>query len=878
VSWWRRLLSRRRLYAELSEEIRQHLEEKVEALLAAGLSRSEAERRARREFGNVALIEERSREVWRWPWLEALGADFRFGLRQFRKAPGFTATAVVILALGIGVNAAIFSLVHHVLIEPLPYPHPERLYAIWEGSEALGKSRVGGSGPDFLDFLEQSRSFSHLAEVIPHFTFTWTGEGEPRLVNCTAASEDFFSLLGIRPYLGRLYEPREYTHLDSDTILVSYRFWKDQLAGDPHVLGRLIHLEGTTQTIVGVLPPLPDLFPDTDVWPTLTVRPSWPFMQWRGNKFLRVMGRVKPGVTPAMAEEDLTGILRRAEGEPADVRVRLVPLEDDLVGSVHVHLEIVMAAVGLVLLIACVNVAALLLARSVKRGAEMALRASLGAGHRRLAQQLMVEGCMLAALAAALGVLAAWAALRLLGGGVPGLQIPRLAGVHLNAAALAATGAVVLAVTLFFSWVPSLAFSGLDLAAALRQGRTAAGRSHRRAFSWLVIAEIACSVVLAVGAGLLLRSFWRVQHVDPGFQPESMLTVYLRTNYYSPKGRGFWKDALDGVAALPGVRAAALADCTPGKSAAPATLAFDDRVNDPRRASPAQGCWISAGFFRTSGTVLLAGRSFDERDGPDAPPVAIVNAEAARRYWPGRNPIGRKIAVSYTGPGRTSATAARRREVVGVVAAIKQAALDLPTEPAVYMPYLQDETSHDMASMNLFVRQRSQGADPRTLASSVRARIHAVRPDQPVEDLRTMEDVMAQGLVPRRYSLWLLGAFAALAVLLAALGVYGVAAYTTLQRTPEFGVRMALGATRGSVMSRVFRQGLALTAAGAAAGAGLAAAAARTLSQLLFEVQPLDPLSFAAAVALLALVSLVACLLPAWRAARVDPAHALRSE
>ena len=391
-------------------------------------------------------------------------------------------------------------------------------------------------------------------------------------------------MLGIRPYLGRLYEPREYTYLKNDTILVSYRFWKNQLAGDPHVLGRVVHFEGEAETIVGVLPPLPDLFPNIDVWVKHPLRVSWPFMQWRSNKFLRVIGRLKPGVTQAMAEEDLTSILRRAEGEPPDVRVRLVPLKDDVVGSVHVHLRIIMAAVALVLLVACVNVAALLLARSVKRAAEMAVRVSLGAGHQRLAQQLMAEGLMLVAVASVLGVLAAWLGLRLLGN-VPGLQVPRLTGVHLNAAALAATGAVAMVATLFFGWVPALTFSGLDLSSALRSGgRTETGRSHRRPFAWLVIAEIACSVVLAVGAGLLLHSFWRVQRVDPGFQPESMLTVYLRTNYYGADGRNFWKGVLDEVSALPDVRAAALADCIPGRGAAGAHNAGQRPRISPRAA------------------------------------------------------------------------------------------------------------------------------------------------------------------------------------------------------------------------------------------------------------------------------------------------------
>jgi putative ABC transport system permease protein len=448
-------------------------------------------------------------------------------------------------------------------------------------------------------------------------------------------------------------------------------------------------------------------------------------------------------------------------------------------------------------------------------------------------------------------------------------------GVHLNGAVLSATAAVAVFTTLLFGWAPLLAFSRTNLVSALRGGRTETGRSHRRSFAWLVIAEIACAVVLSVCAGLLLRSFWRVEHVDPGFQPESMLTTYLRTNYYTAEGRGFWRDVLSGVSSLPGVSSAALGDCTPGKGASTATLVFSDRANDPDHAPPTQGCWISADFFKTSGTPLLKGRFFTANDDADAPPTVIINAEAARQYWPGENPIGKKIGVNYTGPGRVGTGTPRMREVVGVVGAIKHGALDSATEPVVYMPYLQDETGHDMATMSLFVR--SPAFAP-ALADSVRDTIHAVRPNQPVEHLEPMTELMAQTLAPRRYSLSLLGAFAALAVLLSALGIYGVVSYATLRRTREFGVRIALGAPRSSVMSQVFRQGLALTAAGSAIGAGGALWATQALSRALFQVSPFDPLSFAIAIGLLALISICACLLPAWRASRLDPIQALRME
>ena len=868
------LFERGKAAARLDEELRDHLERQIAENVAAGMSTEEARFAALRMFGNPALVREQARGTWSWTGVESLLRDLRYGVRTLRRSPGFAAVAILVMALGIGINTAIFSVVHHILLEPLPFPQSEQLYAIWARSDAQGQSRIAASGPDFLDYHDQNKSFSTIAEMIPQFTVTWTGDGDPKLVNCAGVSDDFFAMLGVHPHLGRFYDPSEYARLESGSIVISYRFWKNQLQGDPHVIGRVIHFEEDAQTIIGVAPPMPDLFPDTDVYPTLTTRPSWDYMKWRGNKFLTVMGRLKPGASSASAADDLTTILRRAPGEPPDVRVQLVPLKDDLVGGVHVQLQIIMAATALVLLIACINVAALLLARSTRRGAEVALRVSLGAGPRRLAQQFMAEGLVLAVSGCALGVLAGWFGLRLMGR-LPGLQLPRMEGIHLNGAALLTTAAVAIGTTLLFGWAPQLTLSRTNLSPALRSGRTETGRSQRRSFAWLVIAEIACSVVLSVCAGLLLRSFWRVEHVEPGFQPEQMLTTYLRTNYYTPEGRPFWRDVLAGVSALPGVDSAAFADCTPGKGAATATLLFSDRANDPDHAPPTQGCWISGDFFKTSGTPLLRGRFFAENDDADSPPVVIVNAEAARQYWPGENPIGRRIGVNYTGPGRVGKGAPRMREVVGVVGAIKQGGLDSATKPAVYMPYLQDETSHDMATMSLFVRSSVHAP---ALAASVRARIHAVRPNQPVEDLEPMTDLLAQSLATRRYSLSLLGAFAGLAVLLSALGIYGVVSYTTQHRTREFGVRIALGATRGSVMSHVFRQGLALTATGAVLGAGGALWATQTLSHILFEVSPLDPVSFVCAVALLVFISTFACLLPAWRASRLDPMQALRME
>ena len=874
--------------AEIVEELSQHLRERFEEALSEGASEADAKQLALEELLQPELlgVQLKGVKLPSHPPPLAIGAnktrrrfagfwdDIRFGLRMLRKQPGFAVVAVLTLGIGVGATTAMLSVVQDVLIRPLPYAHSDRLFAIWASSESTGQSHVAASGPDFEDYLDQSRSFAHLAEYIPRFTFTWTGDGEPKLVTCTSVSEGFFPMLGIRPYLGRLYEPREYTYLENDTLIVSYNFWKNQLGGDPHVIGRVIHFEGVSETIVGVLPPLSDLFPDTDVWPKHTVRPSWPYMKWRGNKFLRVIGELKPEVTPAMAEEDLTAILRRVPEEPRDVRVHVVPLKQDLVGNVRLPLLATFGAAALILVVACINVAALLLARAVKRQTEMAVRLSLGAGLRRIMQQLVTEGMLLSAAGCLVGLLIAWSVLRVLAR-IPNLPLPRIDEVHLNGPALLATVAVAIATTLLFGWIPSVRFSKLSLSSALR--RRGLGTSERRgsSLSLLVATEIACSVVLTVSVGLLVHSFWRVVHVDPGFQPRSLLRVYSRTNYYSEKGRAFWKGVLTETASLPGVRHVALSDWRPGREAAIATFVFEDRPNDPTRLPSGEASWVSADFFRTVGTPLIAGRSFTEADNENAPPVAIINREAARQFWPGQDPIGKRIGVNYTGPGRRTDAAPRLREIVGIVGDIRHDALDAPAAPAVYLPYLQDETNHDMATMSLFLRT---DGNVMALADSVRNRIHTVDPSQPVQNIQDVADLVSQSVATRRYTLILVSAFTTVGLLLAAVGVYGVISYATSQRAREFGIRIALGATRGHVISYVLRGSVVLTALGSLIGVFGAMFLSRLFSSLLFEISPLDILSFSAGVVLLALVSIGASLLPAWRASRVDPIIAMQSE
>ena len=811
--------------------------------------------------------------------------DLKLAFRQLRKSPGFTLIAVLTLALGIGANTAIFSVMQNILFRPLPYANSAWLYAIWASSDSAGQQRIAASGPDYLDYRDLNRSFVRIAEYLPRFTFTWTGDGEPKLVTCTGVSQDFFATIGIHAYLGRLYEPHDYTYLENDVIIVSYHFWKNQLGGDPHVIGRTIRLQGDSLTIIGVLPPMSDLFPDTDVWPKLTTNPSWPFMQWRSNKFLRIIGELRPGITPAMAEEDLTAILRRAPEQPGDIRVQLVPVKDDLVGNVRVALFATQAAAALILVVACINVAALFLARSVKRQGEMALRLSLGASFVRIGRQLVIEAMLLSAIGSAAGLSLAWSLLRILTT-IPNLPLPRLDTVHLNAPALLITLLITVATTLFFGWIPALNFSRLDLSSALRPRDLTISGHRRSALSALVVAEIACSLVLTVSVGLLLHSFWRVMHVNPGFQAQSLLRVYLRSDSppndpdgireYAAKNVPFWQNVLKDASSLPGVRSVALSDWRPGRDAAVATLLFQDRANDPARLPTINGSWVSANFFQTVGDQVAGGRSFNEHDNAAAPAVAIINMEAARQFWPGENPIGKRIGINYTGPGRrTSDDVPREREIVGVVGNMKHGGLDGPTAPAVYLPFLQDETYHDMSAMNLLVRSEGNLVG---LRSALRNCIHRIRPNEPVQEISTVDEMLATSVAPRRYTLFFLGAFAALGLLLATIGIYGVVSYTTSQRTGEFGIRIALGATRGRVISGVLHEGFLLVAGGSLLGAGAALALTRTLSSLLFEISPLDATSFTAAITLLGLVALSACVIPAWRASRVDPMDALRTE
>jgi putative ABC transport system permease protein len=852
---------------ELDDELRDHLERKTEEYVANGMAPEEAERRARLDLGGIEQTKERCRDARRVNWIQDFVQDLHYGARTLGRSPGFTLVAALTLALGIGANAAVFSVVESVLLRPLAFENSERLFAIWAVENGL-QGRIGASMPEFEDYKGQSHSFEYMANFLPGWTYTWTGQGEPRTVNCTGISYDFFPMLGIKPYLGRLYDREEY-HVDGVQVVISYRFWKDQLGSDSHVIGRVLNLDGTAQTVIGVMPPVADLFPETDVWAKDI--PDFQWMRIRGNKFLNVFGRLKPGVTREQAEQDLTAILHRGPGESPEVSVQLVPLKAELTGDVRSELQIVMAAVSLVLLIACTNVAYLLVSRIQKRQAEIAVRVSLGASKGRLTRQFITENLVLAALG---GV----AALILAVGGVRLFErvstLPRSASIGVDLYAMLFAAFITLLTGLLLALASSSASAKFEVVTRLKTARQGTGSITGPRSRLLLVAEICSAVVLSVAAGLLLRSFERAEHLDPGFLPDHLLTTYLRNNDWRD-GRLFFPELLEQTAALPGVSAAALGKCMPGVYAPSAALTFADRPNDPLKVPTAEACWISSDFFKAIGARLERGRFFSRRDDANAPPVVIVNQALAESYWPGQNPIGKQIAVDYVGAGRNTTGAPRFREVVGIVRNVKQKGLDWPAEPALYTPYLQDETNHAFAGFNLLVRTIGP---PTSIAGTVRAVVHSLRPDQPIDVIETMNDALFRTLAPRRLSLVLVGSFAALALVLSAIGIFGMIAYAVSQRAHEFGVRMALGAERRDIVWLVLDEGFKIVTTGVVAGIVASFALTRFMRSMLYGVGPNDPLTFALVAALFALVALAACYLPARRATHVDPMVALRYE
>jgi putative ABC transport system permease protein len=874
---WRRLLfymRRDQFDRELEEEMRFHLEMKAEENLAADVSPKEASYSAQRQFGNQTLLREVSRDMWSFRFLETLAQDLRYGLWMMIKNPGFTAVAALTLALGIGANTAIFTVVNALLVRDLPFGEPDRLAVIARPYPNVPGGLIPLSVADFLAARQSVRSFSELSVYqIPPEGFTFLGGERPEQVYGAFVSAEFFSLLGVSPLMGRVFQAGEDAANAERSAVISYEFWQRRFGGDPQILGRTFRLDNDGYIIIGVMPQ-GFWFPRGDrseFWANMRLRPP----KRIGPFYYMGLGRLRPGVTLEQANAELNTIAAQVReqfpGSEEWGTITARPLHDQLVADTKPVLWLLLGAVALVLLIACVNVANLMLARAEGRQREMAVRLALGATRLRLVRQLMTESLILAGLGAFMGLLLAqWGLSAMLALLPDSFQLFRDARIEIDARVFAVTAMIALGSGLIFGLVPALLGSRADLAGVMNE----AGRSgmesggHRRWRGLLVAGELALSLMLLSGAGLMIRSLIKLQSVNPGAQTKNILTMFLPAGArYSNDGEllAFYEQLLERVRALPGVEAAAISyGLPPNQLVLNNNFRIVGRPYDPRQPEPFAGFLsVGEGYFQTLGIPMLQGRAFDDRDRSGAQKVAIINQRMAERFFPNENPVGRQIGFGAI--GRNIVT------IVGVAGNVNYRGLDAADEITLYVPHPQSPTY----DMSLIVRC---AGDPMALAPAIQQQVWGINRDLAPTRIKTMEQLLSESVGRQRFRALLLALFAALALALAGIGGYGVMSYNVAQCAHEIGIRMALGAQSRDVLRLVVRQGMTLALIGAGAGLGGAFALTRLLKTLLFNVSPTDPLTFAVIALLLMAVALLACWIPARRATKVDPMTILRSE
>lgn len=802
--------------------------------------------------------------------MDTLLQDIRYAIRGFLKRPGFTAIALIALALGIGANTAIFSLVNAVLLRPLPFTEPSRLIWVF-GSVRNGTNRASVAPLDYLDFRQQNSTFEQFAAlfVVPQ-PVNLTGNGEPERLSAAAVTGNYFAAMGATPMLGRGFQIANEQPEQNQVAVLSYALWQRRFAGDPAIVGKTVMLAGKSSEIIGVMPQ-EFSFPQTaELWVPLNFD-SGPEMKQRKAHFLRPVGRLKPGITLAQAQADMDAVARHLEEQNPDSNtgwgLRLVPLQEQLVGNIRPTLLILFGAVGFVLLIACANVANLLLVRAASREREIALRTALGAGRLRIVRQMITESVLLALGGGALGgLLAIWGIELLvkLGAG----SIPSTARVKVDLTVLAFTFAVSVSTGVLFGLAPALRTLKLNLTETLKEGGRSGseGSPRNRIRSVLVVIESAVAVVLLIGAGLLIRSFMRLQDTSPGFDSHGVLTMRIelpRAKYPTPdKAANFYAQLEKRVAGLPGVESAGLISELP-LSGQPNDMPFTVEGRPPLAPDQKLGAdfrRINDQYFKAMHIPLLRGRNFTAQEAHEAAKVIIISDLFAQQIFPNEEPLGKRLVTSFRN---------EPHEIIGVVGDIRHRTMEADPLPAMYLPTIQT------GSMNLVLRT---AGDPANLASGVRREVQAIDPDQPVAAVRTMDDWIDNSFAASRYRTALLGLLALVALVLASTGIYGVMSYSVAQRTHEIGVRMALGARRFDVLRLVVSQGMVLVLVGVAVGVAGAFALTRLMETLLFGVTAKDPLTFVAVAALLTLVAFVACYIPARRATKVDPLEALRYE
>ncbi|MDE3136713.1 MAG: ABC transporter permease [Acidobacteriota bacterium] len=875
MNWLRRIFGRRRIYGELSEEIRAHLDEKVEELVAGGMPREEAAHAARRGFGNVMLTEQRGREVWRWPRLEDFLVDLRYALRMLRKSPGFASVAVLTLALGIGANAAIFSVVNGVLLRPLPFPQPNRLVTV---TDLYPKGA--------LEFMRASFRSLDVAGYRASVGLNLTGVGQPVRLYGDKVSANFFAVLGVQAELGRTFVPGEDQLRKDGVVILSHALWEQRFGGDPKVVGRVVNLEGRQREIVGVMPAGFQFGSSKPLfWAPLEMDPRAIGDYWGGG-FMPVIGSLRPGATLGQARAELWSYLPRMRKmfpwqmpDAVWASSTVAPLQASLVGGVRTKLLILLGAVGLVLLMACANVANLLLERTVTRQKEIALRAALGAGGWRICRQVMTESLLLGVLGGTAGVLAA-------SGGLPLLKaillpdMPRLGEVSVDWRVVAfATGLAILT-GLLFGVAPAMHVARVDMNEWLKTGgRHSAPVRSQRLRAGLAVTEVAMAVVLVTAAGLLARSLWELSRVNPGFRTESIVTARITPSETFcanwARCRNFYDELVKNVRGLPGVDDAATVNVLPLTGRWQAFAAsLEDHPQDPRQPSPVLfESIVSLDFFGVMGIPVLEGRGFIAADlSPGAPAVALITESTARKFWPNQDAVGKHFKREWLSKWST---------VVGVVGDVNEDSLasKLPdyVDGAVYEPYGGNAQVGIPQSAEMTLVVRANGGEA-ALARELRGIVSSLNPDVPLTDVRRLGVVVSESEAASRSTTSLFVIFAALALALGAIGIYGVISYSVAQRTSEIGMRIALGAQRRDVLRLVAGQAVGIALRGVIIGLAGALAATRLISSLLFGVSATDPLVYGAVAVLLTGVALLACYVPARRAMRVDPMTALRSE
>jgi putative ABC transport system permease protein len=867
---------REKMMHELDEDIRAHIEIETQDNIARGMNPANARHAAMKKFGNVARVQEETRKVWTLVWLENFLQDARYGLRSLRKTPGFTAIAVLTLALGIGANAAIFSVVYAVLLRPLPYHDAVRLVVMHETTPKVGK--VGVSYPNFEDWRAQSKTIPQMAQVT-QVGFTLTGATQAETVSGFAVTPDFLSMLGVQPALGRDFSPDEGKAGAAPVVLLSYERWQSQFGGAPDAVGKTMNFDGRGFTIIGVLPANFRLLESADflepmgIW--LTDNKGGTERGERGDA--NAVGRLAPGVTLQQATAEMTGIAARLAEQYPDTNdkfgVAVNTLRDEFVGDARPAVLVLFGAVVFVLLIACANVANLFLVRSASRGREIALRYAFGAGRGRIARQMLTESLLLSVCGGLLGLALAFGGIRLISQFIPADMLGG-ATLGLNAPVLLFAGVVVLLAAVGFGMAPAMQGSHPDLQSGLKEGAKTSSASTRqnRLRGALAVLEISLALVLLCGAGLLMKSLYKLMAVDPGFHTEQLMSaaVDISPRQYpdAPSQARFAERLVDNLRQIPGVESAAV-------GTAPPLFGYHSRsdISIEGMGPMKRGDYphpdfhkISPGFTETLRIPLVAGRTFTAADNETAPKVCLINSQLAQKFFAHGDAVGRRITFDERKEGSTEWIT-----IVGVVGDTKMYGLANPARLEIYLPFEQGAES----SMNIMLRS---AVDPVSLTAAIRNAVASIDKDQPVYDFATMTERASKSVGQRRVTLVLLELFSALALVLAGIGIYGVISYSVAQRTHEIGIRAALGAQRKDLLRMVLSQGVALALIGVAAGTIAALAAGRAIASLLFSVSAYDPATFAAVAATLVVVAAAACYFPARRAMRVDPMVALRYE